>query len=456
MRRSEHRVAHRQTILAEWTAEEVPGVTLTPRDRRLADAVNATERLAILETRNGVRVETRSWVGVLRFEEWELRVVPKLSGGDPGVAAMVHATAGLGSLRALPGTRTLHASGATLLDLLAMLFARECESVVRSGLLSDYVEREDALPVVRGRILADRQVLERFGRVDRVICRYEERESDIWENQLLSLALAQVAPRVRHPEARSHLLRLRTLFAEVSPAPPPQWRFPADDDYHRLNEHCRPAHTLACLLLESMGIRELLRAGEHRGFAFLLDMNALFERFASHVVERVLAGHGVRVHRQRQDRLIWDADRGVPYARVIPDLLAETASGTRLSIDAKYKAYDDRRVSPADVYQSFLYARAYGGAGSGGVSHAMVLFPCRGDTLQPKRLRVRDGAGRDMAEVAAVGIPLSRIIDELAADGGPALATLQGLILAHLTGSVRANPPGAAATGGVAGGSAGR
>ncbi|HEX5725450.1 MAG TPA: hypothetical protein VFX98_08285 [Longimicrobiaceae bacterium] len=407
-------------------------MVLTPRDRRLVHAVNATQRLAILETRNGVRVETRSWVGVLRFEAWELRVVPKLSGGDLGVAAMVQATAGIGLLRALPGMRTLHASGATLLDLLAMLFARECESVVRSGLLSDYVEREEALPVVRGRILADRQVLERFGRVDRVICRYEEREADTWENRLLASALDQVAPRVRHPEVRDHLLRLRTLFSEVCPGRSTEWRTPANDDYHRLNEHYRPAHTLASLLLESMGIRELLRAGEHRGFAFLLDMNALFERFVSRMVESALAGHGVRVHRQRQDRLIWDADRGVPYARVVPDLLLEAASGTRLSIDAKYKAYDERRLSPADVYQSFLYAQAYGGARSADIRRAMLLFPCGGGTLQRRRLRVRDAAGGELAELAAVGIPLPRIIDELGAGSGLAMQAVRESILACL------------------------
>jgi 5-methylcytosine-specific restriction enzyme subunit McrC len=241
-----------------------------------------------------------------------------------------------------------------------------------------------------------------------------------------------VAPRVRHPEARSHLLRLRALFADVCPAPPPAWRSPSEDDYHRLNEHYRPAHTLASLLLHSMGIRELLRAGEHRGFAFLLDMNALFERFVSHVVEHTLAGQGLRVHRQRQDRLIWDVDRGAPYARIIPDLLVEAASGSRLSVDAKYKAYDARKLSPADVYQSFLYAKAYGGARLDGVAQAMVLFPCGGGILQRKRLRVRDGAGADLAELTAVGIPLSLAIEELAAKSGPVLEAVRELILGRL------------------------
>lgn len=433
MRATEHRGGQRVvTQVAEWEVREVPGVTFTPRDRRMAETVNATRRLVVLETRSGVRVEARSWVGVLRFEGWELRVIPKLAGGDPGVAAMIHTAAGLGSLRSLPQSRTLHSSGATLLDLLAMLFARECETVVRGGLLADYVEREDALPAVRGRILADRQVLERFGRVDQVFCRYEEQETDIWENQLLSSALAQVAPRVQHPEARSHLLRLRTLFAEVCSAAPSGWRPPADDDYHRLNEHYRPAHTLACLLLDGMGVRELLRTGAHLSFAFLLDMNALFERFASHLVEHVLAGCGVRVHRQRQDRLVWDADRGVPYARIIPDLLVEAASGARLSIDAKYKAYDDRRLSPADVYQSFLYGQAYGGSRPDGVAQTVVLFPCGGGTLQRKRLRIRDGAGADLAEVVALGIPLPPVIEELAAHNGPMLHAIRELIRGRL------------------------
>ena len=72
---------------------------------------------------------------------------------------------------------------------LALLLAEECRRVVRAGLLADYIEREEDLPILRGRLLLDRQVLRRFGRLDRLECRHDEHERDILENRILAAAL---------------------------------------------------------------------------------------------------------------------------------------------------------------------------------------------------------------------------------------------------------------------------
>jgi 5-methylcytosine-specific restriction enzyme subunit McrC len=66
----------------------------------------------------------------------------------------------------------------------------------------------------------------------------------------------------------------------------------------------------------------------------------------------------MRVHYQRADRsIILNASTGQPYARVVPDILVERSAAdttARLAIDAKYKLYDERKLSSSDVYQSFF------------------------------------------------------------------------------------------------------
>jgi 5-methylcytosine-specific restriction enzyme subunit McrC len=90
-------------------------------------------------------------------------------------------------------------------------------------------------------------------------------------------------------------------------------------------------------------------------------MNRLFEMFVFRLLDTLLAKADVRIHYQRADRsIILNASTGQPYARVVPDILVERiAAGTtaRLAIDAKYKLYDERKLSSSDVYQSFLYVR---------------------------------------------------------------------------------------------------
>src|SRR5262249_10585356 len=142
-------------------------------------------RLVVDELRTGVRVTARSWVGVVRFERFEVRVVPKLAGGNLGLVEMIEFATGLDALRRSSSARLLHTKNTGLMDLLALLLAEASEAILRGGVLADYVEREDEIAVLRGRLLGDQQLLRRFGQIDRLVCRFDEHEQDIVENQLL-------------------------------------------------------------------------------------------------------------------------------------------------------------------------------------------------------------------------------------------------------------------------------
>ena len=161
-----NRVAFKQAVrverIDEWTTKVFEGVSLTADDRRLAEDLSETKKLEIDALWNGLRVRSRSWIGVVRLSDLEIQVHPKLSGDNVRVIEMIEMTRGLDILKRMPGLRKIDTTGRSLIDLLAMMLVHETERLVRSGLLSDYVERIDALPVVRGRILADRQILERF------------------------------------------------------------------------------------------------------------------------------------------------------------------------------------------------------------------------------------------------------------------------------------------------------
>ena len=308
----------------------IDGENLTPSDQRLKEELESGEegRLLVDELRAGVRITARSWVGVVRFERFEVRVVPKLAGDNIGLVEMIEFATGLDSLRRSSSARSLHAEGTGLFDLIALLLAEGTELILRGGLLADYVEREDELPVLRGRLLGDQQVLRRFGQVDRLVCRFDEHEQNIVENQLLAAALSRCSTRVTHESVRRRVRRLLAIFQEACR--------PDDLDlegirhrmtYHRLNEHYRNPHALAWLILDGLGTRDVLVTGETNCFAFLIDMNRLFEMFVFRLVDTLLAGSAMRVHYQRADRsIILNASTGQPYARVVPDILVERST----------------------------------------------------------------------------------------------------------------------------------
>jgi 5-methylcytosine-specific restriction enzyme subunit McrC len=414
--------------MREWETRE-EAITLSERDRRLAAHLRADQRLVLDELRRGVQVSATSWVGLVRFEALEVRVVPKIAGGNFGLVRMVELTTGLHALHRLPAVRPLLTDDHGLLDLIALLFAEATEAVLRAGLFRDYLEREEELPVVRGRILVREQVLRRFGQIDRLVCRFDDHESDILENRLIAAALRICRRRVNDPRVRNRLNALHDIFEQVCEPEPGEldeaW---SALHYHRLNEHYRDAHALARLLFEGLGTRDLFAPGDTNSFVFMIDMNRLFERFVVHVIERALEGTTCRVDYQAPTpSIVWDADTNRPYARVVPDLTVTSADRPprHLSLDAKYKLYDDRSLDISDLYQTFLYAYAYL-LPHGTTPVAMLVYPSEAGAPRPTRLRIRTETGPPGAEIVVLGLPIQSLLDELAASGlGPILSDLR-------------------------------
>ncbi len=422
--------------LGEWQTQTFEGLSLTPADRPLAEKIGTAHggRVTFDELKAGLRVSAKSWIGVIRFSSFELRIVPKLAGDHLDLVRFIDFASGLDCLRRFQSTQEVQGGSDSLLDLIALLFAEACEWIARNGLLADYREVEEDLPVVRGRILLDRQHVRRFGMMNRVECRFDDQLTDIPENQLLLAALLASVRRVSSASVAVRLRRLLNIFAGTCSL----------DDvdlagirttlvYHRLNEHYRSAHGLAWLLLDGLGVRELLSGGDRDCFAFLLNMNHLFERFVFRWLSTVLSGTGLRVTAQQHARsILWDADAGAPYKHIRPDLLVRAAdSGFVLPIDAKYKLYDEADLAMGDVYQSFLYAFAWGDPSRARTPAAILIYPSSSCSPGQTRLHVRNQRGSLGAELLAMGIHIPSALTE-ASTGGQISTAVRETIAKHL------------------------
>jgi 5-methylcytosine-specific restriction enzyme subunit McrC len=403
---------YHRLILAEWKEDFLKGITLSSRDRILADELmfESEPKLLVEELREGLRIKARSWVGVVRFEEFEVHIEPKLAGDQIGLINMINFTAGLDALSKNSGARSIAIEGVDLFDLIALLLVEACEGVVRKGLFADYVECEDNLPVVRGRLLGDRQILRRFGQIDRLECRFDEQQYDSAENQLLGVALRACGRRVIHGGVRRRAKELQAIFENIcDPA-----KFDGESAgqmlvYHRLNEHYREAHEIARFVLDGLGIHDVFAKGDTTCFAFLIDMNTLFERFVYRLIDRLLPRDRYRVGYQHASKsIIQNAVSEKPYSRVIPDLLIQPRSrpNVRIAMDAKYKIYDERKISPEDVYQTFVYAYAYGGAAAATFPAAILIYPSSTGAAKELRLRIRSTTTSARAQIIALGIPI--------------------------------------------------
>src|SRR5262249_5665322 len=102
--------------------------------------------------------------------------------------------------------------------------------------------------------------------------------------------------------------------------------------------------------------------------------------------------------------------RNRTYGTVIPDFMLTEADDGRLIIDAKYKLRE--RLDPADIYQCFLYAQAFGNM-QAKPPHAMLIVPSISGTVEHWPLEVRTTQGAAKSVLDRVAVPVAAAADEM-------------------------------------------
>ncbi|MER5256855.1 hypothetical protein [Streptomyces sp. NPDC002855] len=408
--------------LREYSSTIVDGIRLSDADRRLCAAGQLTERIDIRElARDRLELNAREYVGVVELDACEIRVRPKYLGEELDVLRMAaYATAG--DCPSLDAPRTVAHGSPNLRDLVALIVTEHCERLLSHGVRRDYVTFEEDLPAVRGRLLADRQLLRHPGRLDRLACRFDEHESDVPDNRLCAAAADLAARTTRSPTVRARARRVASQFAQFAPTPLGDPRTAlAQLDYHRHNEHYRSAHRWAALLLTGGGVKDLFARGPLTSRAFLVDMNRLFESFATRLLIEASTDTGCTVRDQSRERgMLRNELTGLPYSEVRPDLMMSGRRGGaafRRPVDVKYKLYGSgKKISTADLYQAFLYAHSLAEEPDAEPPTCVLLHP-GGPGAPRQSIAVRHRGGGTSARVRSLPLNLPSLLDALTVGG---------------------------------------
>ena len=415
----------RPFTFAEYERRRIPAGRPTDADLRLTDRLlsrDSDPRITVRWLANGeVDVETSSWVGVVRFSNLVIRVVPKLVGDSLNVIRMIDYASSTDSIRPFQDPHA-DPDREDLFDLICRLTVAAADDLVRDGLLRDYRLVEDDLPLLRGRLLHREQFLRRFGQMNRFECRFDEFDGDNAENQLVAAALTRLSARARESKVRSAGRRLAHLFDEVCrPHTADADWYDRTITYDRRNSRYQRAHGLAKLVLRGLSIDDMFDTDAGIASAFMIDMNPLFEAFVTRLIEEALDGTALRPSAQeRNGAVIRDEATGKTYSTIRPDLVIRTATGDRsVPVDVKYKRYDQKRLSTADIYQAFFYAFAFAGEQD---RRGGIIYPVRhtksGPALSIKRI---DGAVA--ARIPGAGLDLPVTLDALSDKRRAALFT---------------------------------
>lgn len=434
--------------LVEYQAKCLPAADPTPTDLALATQLAAAgdieARLDVRWLANGrIDVRASSWVGVVRFSAVEIRVLPKLVGGELKVLQMIEYTDGVRLLKHLPATQRLEAVGDDLFELIVRLLVTDVKQLIREGLIREYRPTEDTLTVIRGRLRIRDQFLRRYGSLHQLDCAFDEYDSDIPENQLLGAALAVAWRRVRNDKLRADA---RAMFGVLSGICEPasleaEW-YRHRIHYNRRNSRYQPAHELAKLILKGLALQDL-HSADNRGItAFMLNMNTVFERFVTTLVANALSGTQLHISAQvALKAVVVNESTNRDYSTIRPDMvIEEAASGRRVPVDIKYKLYDAIKLATSDVYQLFTYAYALGGAAEH--RRSGMIYAAHNATSGPA-LRIRAMIDVTSAQIRGAGLDVAAVLDELATGSTEPVYILVRNMIENLTGLTVAYTPGA-------------
>lgn len=370
----------RSVTIREW--DKLPygdGADQIPM--HLADRLAAVAQNTSLAGRGGGGVlehgrkslRARGIVGILSAKDCSLEILPKIdtvTGGNETdqnaeirkrlihmLAVALNLKIDLGSVTQLQWQRE------TILEILIRVFCDKLTDAVRKGMPRRYVEQEDDLSALRGRLDVTRQFTRHADNPSQLACRFDTLSEDFSLNRIMKAAVLHLSKVSRSSANQQRLRELAFIYSDIGEAPPSSLR--CDDVIlDRTNSRWQELLSMARLFLERR--YQTTTGGSGQGSAMLFEMNTLFEEYIGRLISRALVGTDLTVSLQGGRLFCLTGEtsaKGLFQTR--PDILIRRAGRVTHIIDTKWKRIsariDDPKqgVSQGDVYQMMAYAQLY-------------------------------------------------------------------------------------------------
>lgn len=247
-----------------------------------------------------------------------------------------------------------------VLEFIATYFADLVQARIDAGLYRSYVEQAENLSAVRGRIEIAEDIRRNYVSRHWTYCRYADLTWDVPENQVIRQVVHMLAAWGFRQKAQLQLAHLDAMLSEVALKPLPVGVVDSFT-YHRMNYDYEVLHRFCRLFLEGASLHEDIGVFQFR--TFLVDMNVLFERYVTRILEEwckppLLVRSQVRIYMDHDEKVT-----------MRPDLVLLREDVPVLIADCKYKRLKLEPTGNDDLYQVLAYCGAIG------VQKGMLIYP---------------------------------------------------------------------------------
>lgn len=248
----------------------------------------------------------------------------------------------------------------SLIDILAKVFSKKLLNELQKGLYREYVSKEEALSIIKGKILISKSIKENTINKNKMNCKYDEFTEDNLFNAILKRAINVILFSTKNDAVKKELNIINNIFNDVLDIYIPN-NIILNYKLNRMNNRFLECFTLAKLILLNSSMDKSL--GKENGFSILFEMNYLYEEYIGVLLKEVFNDTNISINTQEKSRyLLWNTLKERNEIALKPDIVIYKDNKPKIIIDTKWKSssINNRAIySQNDIYQMYAYITTY-------------------------------------------------------------------------------------------------
>lgn len=272
-------------------------------------------------------------------------------------------------------------------DLLAAILAKGIGLQLKQGLYREYINRQEDLPVMRGKIDMPGTIKNKLSHKRMLTCNYDELSENNSFNQIIKTTVVMLLRSAKvKSEYKDDLKKKMLFFSNIDMLEPSSIRW-SSIRFQRNNQTYRMLISICQLIMEGMLITT--DAGEYKLASFIDEqrMCRLYEKF----LLEYYAKHFPQL-KVSAAQIPWSVDDGVTTMLPVMQTDIHLQKGNDvLIIDAKYykhttqSQFDKHTIHSSNMYQIFTYVknREYEFGGEEHKVSGMLLYAKTEEDIHP-------------------------------------------------------------------------
>lgn len=293
------------------------------------------------------------------------------------------------------------------------MFVEETAGLVKHGLKSAYIEKQENLTVYKGKLLVNSHIKHNAAHKERFFVEFDEYMLNRPENRLIKSTLLTLLKQTSCGDTAKNIRRLLTTFELVEPSACYERDFSKVSIDRNTGEY-EVLMKWAKVFLQHSSFTSF--SGSGSAVSLLFPMEKVFESYVAAHLKKICAGKNMKISVQDRCCYLFDRLNGEPYRKFAlrPDIVI-TGPGSsdcnrpeRIILDTKWKRLVNDRgrnygISQADMYQMFAYSQKYQ------TSEIWLLYPLNNEMRNcgPIKFESTGSSGRINCTVSVFFVDLA-------------------------------------------------